>query len=330
MTTSGPGKRSTSFRRPLLANESLHRLRRESAAELAANELNLITQHWRVGFYVVAVLVAAWVWMLSFKLGFRPPEWLAVAVLMYIPGLLSVVFRVAFKEGFRDVGWRVGSGCFWLWAYLAPLVLAAVSFAVALLFGKVTLAPRLDEQKMLDALVFKLAWLLPDSSMAGLLGQRFLFVALVGIIPGFIFAFGEELGWRGYLLTRLLQTGWPFPLLLSGLIWGIWHLPFLLLTGYGHGPVSVAMFTALTILFGVFVGWLRLISGSVFVASMAHASFNGFVQSFFGVSFVGERSWFWTGDYGIFVLIPYGFLVAWLYLTKSIQAVRLSEARLTD
>jgi hypothetical protein len=90
------------------------------------------------------------------------------------------------------------------------------------------------------------------------------------------------------------------------------------------------MFTALTILFGVFIGWLRLISGSVFVASMAHASFNGFVQSFFGVSFVGERSWFWTGDYGIFVLIPYGFLVAWLYLTKRVQAVRLSEARLTD
>src|SRR3989441_4242790 len=123
MTTSSPGKRSTSFRRPLLANESLQRLRRESAAELAANELNLITQHWRVGFFVVAVLVAAWVWMLSFKLGFRPPEWLAVAVLMYISGLFSVVFRVAFKGGFRDIGLRIGSGCFLLWASLAPLLL---------------------------------------------------------------------------------------------------------------------------------------------------------------------------------------------------------------
>ena len=123
----------------------------------------MTTQRWRVGFFVVAVLVAAWVWMLSFKLGFRPPERLAVAVLMYIPGLLSVVFRVAFKEGFRDVGWRIGSGRFWLWAYLTPLVLAAVSFYVALLLGRVTLAPRLAEQTMLDVLVFKLAWLQPDS-----------------------------------------------------------------------------------------------------------------------------------------------------------------------
>src|SRR5208283_2282818 len=28
------------------------------------------------------------------------------------------------------------------------------------------------------------------------------------------------LGWRGYLLPRLSQTGWPYPLLLTGLIWG--------------------------------------------------------------------------------------------------------------
>ena len=135
--------------------------------------------------------------------------------------------------------------------------------------------------------------------------------------------FGEEWGWRGYLLPQLIRAGWPFPLVFSGLVWGIWHFPLFFLTGYAHGAVSVSlvMFTLLTVLFGVFIGWLRLVSGSVFVAAMAHASFNGFVQIFFGVSFVGKGAWFWVGDYGALTLLSYAFLVAWLYQSRRVHAV---------
>ena len=59
-------------------------------------------------FYIAAVLLAAWLWMLSIKLGFRPSEWVWVTVLMWIPGLASILFRFVFREGFADVGWRVG------------------------------------------------------------------------------------------------------------------------------------------------------------------------------------------------------------------------------
>src|SRR5436305_814196 len=46
-------------------------------------------------------------------------------------------------------------------------------------------------------------------------------------------AFGEQWGWRGYLLPRLLPLGqWP-ALLLSGAIWGLWHAPVILL-GYNY------------------------------------------------------------------------------------------------
>lgn len=260
--------------------------------------------------------------MLSFRIGFRPPEWVAIVVLMWIPGLVSIALRAAFKEGFRDVGWRLGNGRYWSWAYLCPLGFAALSFFVAFLFQKAVLAPELSGQSMVYAVFFKPPWLFPNSSTFSLLCQRFLAVAVVGMVPGFFFAFGEELGWRGYLLTRLVQSGWPFPIVLSGLVWGIWHSPLLMLTGYAHGAVtlSLIMFTVLTILFGVFIGWLRLASGSVFVAAMAHASFNGFVQSFFGVSFAADKAWFWIGDYGVFILIPYGLLVAWLYWSGRVHA----------
>jgi membrane protease YdiL (CAAX protease family) len=280
------------------------------------------TQHRQVVLYIAAVLVAAWLWMLSFRLGFRPPEWVAILVLMWIPGLVSVLFRVVFREGLADVGWRVGKARFWAWAYLGPLGLASLSVALAAFLGRVTVAPHLSDQTMLDALFFKLSWPMRNAPMVGLLIQRFLAVALISIGPGFFYAFGEELGWRGYLLPRLMRAGWPSPLLLSGIVWGVWHLPLFVFTGYAHGALvlSLLMFTLLTVLFGVFIGWLRLTSGSVFVATMAHASFNAFVQSFFGVSFVGDGAWFLIGDYGILTLISYGTLVAWLYWSKRVHA----------
>src|SRR2546430_13767352 len=105
-----------------------------------------------------------------------------------------------------------------------------------------------------------------DASIAGLLWQRFLAVAVIMTVPGFLFAFGEELGWRGYLLPRLIQAGWPCPLAISGGVWGVWHFPFIILTGYAHGAaaLSLGMFTLLTDLFGVFIGRLGFVSGYVF------------------------------------------------------------------
>ena len=279
-------------------------------------------QHPKIGWYIATVLAGPWLLFWSFRLGFRPPEWVALFILMWIPGLLSILFRVIFQEGFADVGWHVGKARFWVWAYLGPLGLASFSIILAFLFGRVNLAHHLQDQIMLDGLFFKLSWPMRDVSAFGLLCQRFLSVALVGMVPGFLYASGEELGWRGYLLPRLIQAGWPNPVLLSGLVWGIWHFPLIILTGYAHGAVvlSLLMFTLLTVLFGIFICWLRLASGSVFVATMAHTSFNSFVQGFFGASFDADKAWLWIGDYGVLTLIPYGLLVGWLCWSGRVHA----------
>src|SRR5262245_44667860 len=89
--------------------------------------------------------------------------------------------------------------------------------------GKATLAPRLEDQTMLDALFFNLSWPIRGPSTTGLLVQLFLAVALPAMVPAFFCAFGEELGWRGYLLPRLVEAGLLCPLVFCGLVWGIWH-----------------------------------------------------------------------------------------------------------
>lgn len=88
--------------------------------------------------------------------------------------------------------------------------------------------------------------------------------------------FGEEWGWRGYLLPRLLPLGQWRALVLSGVIWGLWHAPLILL-GYNypqHPVLGILLFTVVCVLLGILLGWMRLATGSIWSAVLAHGSVN--------------------------------------------------------
>ncbi|GII90159.1 CPBP family intramembrane glutamic endopeptidase [Sinosporangium siamense] len=91
-------------------------------------------------------------------------------------------------------------------------------------------------------------------------------------------AFGEEWGWRGWLLPRLLRGGrgvWG-AFLVSGIIWGLWHAP-LTLRGYNYpelGPWAALVFVGFCVIYGSLLGWTRLRTGSVWPAVVGHGAFN--------------------------------------------------------
>lgn len=101
----------------------------------------------------------------------------------------------------------------------------------------------------------------------------------LGVLVASLSAFGEELGWRGWLLPNLLPLGtWP-ALLLSGAIWGVWHAPLILL-GYNYQRTDVLgllLMVGWCMLLGVLIGWLRLRSASVWPAVIAHGAVNAAV-----------------------------------------------------
>lgn len=52
------------------------------------------------------------------------------------------------------------------------------------------------------------------------------------IVAMFVFSFGEEVGWRGYALPRLLPVAGPLAAsAVIGLVWAVWHLMMLLVEG---------------------------------------------------------------------------------------------------
>ena len=80
--------------------------------------------------------------------------------------------------------------------------------------------------------------------------------------------------------------------LISGLIWGLWHAPLILL-GYNYpdapGWLGLAAMVVVCVIFGAIFGWLRLRSGSVWPSALAHAAFNGAGGTFLLFARAGER-----------------------------------------
>ena len=99
-----------------------------------------------------------------------------------------------------------------------------------------------------------------------------------------LFTFGEEYGWRGYLLPRLLPLGEIRASVLLGVIWGVWHLP-LILAGLNYSGVNIwlalIIFTFVTVALSFTYTWFYVASsGSVMVAAVYHASTNQFSDTF--------------------------------------------------
>lgn len=113
--------------------------------------------------------------------------------------------------------------------------------------------------------------------IGALVAAQFVNVLIAALVINIIPALGEEIGWRGWLLPKLLKFGPWGAIGLSGVIWGLWHAPVILL-GYNYPQTPgwlamLAMIGFCTVMGGVF-GWLRLRGGSVWPAALAHSSLN--------------------------------------------------------
>jgi membrane protease YdiL (CAAX protease family) len=133
------------------------------------------------------------------------------------------------------------------------------------------------------------------------------------------FAFGEELGWRGFLLPKLMPLGQWKAILVSGFIWGIWHAPTTLLYGYNfpqHPILGLLLLPFGFTLLGTILSWLTLKTRSPWVAGLGHGAFNATA----GLSFFFLKPGFDTAlagsPLGLAGWIPMAAVVALLVWTR--------------
>jgi membrane protease YdiL (CAAX protease family) len=140
------------------------------------------------------------------------------------------------------------------------------------------------------------------------------------IISIFILAIGEEIGWRGFLQPRLTELlGIKRALLLTGVVWVVWHYSFFLLAGGdnlgGNLLINALLFTvALVFVYAVIIGWLRAASGSLWPSVVWHATWN-IVWIYGQVIFSVQRpGWSYVGnDSGVACLVVGAVIVFWIW-----------------
>ncbi|HEU5097918.1 MAG TPA: hypothetical protein VFU22_02665 [Roseiflexaceae bacterium] len=127
-------------------------------------------------------------------------------VLMWVPTLASLVARLTLREGFADVSFRLSGWCGWhslVFALSFPIVVGLVAYGAAWASG---LAQFVGPTQVLGRTVPPLL----GFAIALVLGGT------IEVLPNGLLAVGEEIGWRGYMLTRLIDAGVPQPVLLHG------------------------------------------------------------------------------------------------------------------
>ncbi len=107
--------------------------------------------------------------------------------------------------------------------------------------------------------------------------------ALAGLTIVSVLALFEEIGWRAWLLPRLTdRLGTRRAILVTALIWALWHVPFefsgiLHINGISPAQLAVIMPPG-TLAAGLILGWLWVRTESVWLVAVAHGALNDWGQ----------------------------------------------------
>jgi hypothetical protein len=240
--------------------------------------------------YLLITFGMAWIlWEIPLRLGVstRSPLFqLAVLPGAFAPAVAAVIVRKWIThEGFADAGLHLNlrKWPYYLLAWLLPLLVTPVIVALAVALG--ISQPDFSLQRALRTLA-------PDASPPASMPPAIWLVLPVQLMVTALVAtpvlWGEEFG-RGYT--------------------------------YPDQPVlGLVVFPVSTILLSIIFGWLRLRTGSVWAASLAHAATNAIGGSLTTLLFIGGLNGIFVSYLGLLGWIPLGGLCAWIVLRGGLAA----------
>jgi membrane protease YdiL (CAAX protease family) len=212
------------------------------------------------------------------------------AMSMFLPAAGVLTARVMKDEGLAIDWKRLPLRHAPAALFLMPAVMHAVMLpATAIVAGGLPWATWLTPQA--DGLYHS-----PDSMGWGVLtasglARRLARNALAGVLVVSALALFEEVGWRGFLLPRLIETmGTRKAIAAVSAIWALWHTPFAL-SGIHYLAGTSAQTTAFIMPIGQFgagltIGWLWARTESIWITSLAHGALNNWGQ--YAFKFMGD------------------------------------------
>lgn len=254
----------------------------------------------------------------------RPVAMILMIVLMLAPTIANIVTRLITREGWSNMllrpnfrgGWR-----YYLVGWLAPLLAIIVGGVIYYLLFPAQFDPSMSYST--QAFGTQLA---PGTTMWTIL-LNWLTVWVVATLPTLPIMLGEELGWRGYLLPKLIPLGGRKAALLIGVIHGAWHWPFFPM-GYNYGfdrlglPLVAAalLYLVYVIFLSTIFAWVTLRSGSLWPAALAHGTNNNTVTLMINFMRTAPNTLVGPSPLGIVGMLGFALLAVPIFLSRSALA----------
>ena len=262
-----------------------------------------------IAFGMVCLLGAAfWIAGVDLTKGVPALVFQLTVAFLYMPMPLVaglIVERVAHRRAllwstFSEFGrtwWRIA-----LYSGASALAIYLLDMGLVLLLGNVLHVPGIGhlvatQQAVIDNLTSVFGRALPADAFATMpsAGALYALGAVSGVAAGFsvngLFAFAEEYGWRGVLMDELRPLGPWRANVLTGVMWGVWHAPIILL-GFNYGTqrgLGVIAMCVWLVPFSFLLWRAREYSGSVLAPAIIHGAFNGSAGFFLMLIASGNR-----------------------------------------
>ena len=239
---------------------------------------------------------------------------LAVAAAMFCPAVGVVLTRLVTREGFKNAWLKPhikGNIKTYLLAWFGPAILTFAGMAVYFLIFPSNLDLSFSYfTATLEATGAPLETLpMPIGTLMLVQCMQAIFLAPV---MNFVTCFGEEWGWRGYLLPKMKNLLPTVPMLLvTGVIWGLWHAPMTIIghnygLGYWGFPFTgIAMMCVFCIVLGIFLSYVTLKTSSCIPAILAHGAINGIAAVGMYFTYDGGNPFVGPAPTGIVGMIPF-------------------------
>ena len=206
-----------------------------------------------------------------------------VAIAMFFPVISVVITRLVTREGFKgsaiSFNLKEGKYRYYILAWFLPGIMTVIGIFIYFAVFRDNYSP--DMKFMLDTFEKQgITGISSDTARMSAISQAVTAI-LIGPVLNCLTCFGEEWGWRGYLLMKLKSRMKPLPLmLLTGVIWGLWHLP-LTLMGHNYGTdysgypyLGILAMVVFCFSIGTFFSFVTLRTGSCIPAVIGHGAIN--------------------------------------------------------
>lgn len=247
-------------------------------------------------------------------------------LIMWSPGLAAVITGLLTRRSFLKFGWAFSVRWIAL-GWIIPILYAAVAYSIVWIvgFGSFPNPTFLERARLTLGM--------EGGSGSLVITAAFFYITILNLIPAMVMALGEEMGWRGLLVPELSHwVGFKKASWISGLIWGSWHLPGILLGEYGLTatplPFRLLCFLTLVVSTGIILAWLRMKSNSLWPVAVFHATHNGVIQMFFDrITIENDYTKYFTGEFGIALALSATAMAIYFY--KRSGGIELQSSHLT-